>query len=211
MSEKKSKNGLLIFFRKWHGWLGVVLSIFIITTCLSGIILNHKGLFLSEKKKEYKSKKDGEIVAALTLPIAAASEPMQLLNSTLLAAHQAVGSTEFEKVELKNEHGELICKVVIEEDREVLGRMDHGELKIIDTASASKSKKEMEEFNLGKAIKDLHTGKLGGMAGILLIDLVSFVIILLTLSGLYLWGLPIYRKRKAQAQYALAKNKVVPA
>jgi uncharacterized iron-regulated membrane protein len=48
----------------------------------------------------------------------------------------------------------------------------------------------------GKLIKELHTGKLGGLAGKLLVDSTSLAILALTLSGLYLWAWPRIRRHK---------------
>lgn len=62
-------------------------------------------------------------------------------------------------------------------------------------------------LNWGKIIKDAHTGKLfGGTAGRLLIDFTSLVIIVLTVSGVYLWAVPILRKRKAAREAAAVKT-----
>lgn len=57
-------------------------------------------------------------------------------------------------------------------------------------------------YDWGKIIKDLHTGKIGGEAGKLFVDVVAGTIILLTLSGLYLWAVPKLRKRKAERDAA---------
>jgi hypothetical protein len=59
----------------------------------------------------------------------------------------------------------------------------------------------------GKAIKDLHTGKIAGDAGKLLVDIVAGFIIPLTLSGLYLWVVPTLRKRRSsQLRAAVASH-----
>ncbi len=57
----------------------------------------------------------------------------------------------------------------------------------------------------GKAIRDLHTGKIGGEAGKLLVDLVAVGIILLTLTGVYMWAVPTLRKRRSARQRAVAQ------
>lgn len=54
----------------------------------------------------------------------------------------------------------------------------------------------------GKAIKDLHTGKIGGDAGKLLIDLVAAGLVFLTFTGIYLWAVPALRKRRSARQRA---------
>ncbi len=49
-------------------------------------------------------------------------------------------------------------------------------------------------LNWGKLIKDLHTGKIGGFAGQLLVDLLGAVVIFLSCSGVWLWGTVISRR-----------------
>lgn len=62
----------------------------------------------------------------------------------------------------------------------------------------------VKEMDWGKAIKDLHTGKIGGDAGKLLVDFVAVILIVLTVSGLYLWIVPTLRKRRSARQRAAA-------
>src|SRR5687767_2510127 len=38
----KSKNWLLIKFREWHGWGGIVAAIFLLVVGATGIVLNYK-------------------------------------------------------------------------------------------------------------------------------------------------------------------------
>ncbi len=62
-----------------------------------------------------------------------------------------------------------------------------------------------KSIDWGKAIKDLHTGKIGGDAGKLVVDLVAVGLILLTLTGLYLWTIPTLRKRRSARHRAAAE------
>jgi uncharacterized iron-regulated membrane protein len=57
--------------------------------------------------------------------------------------------------------------------------------------------KSAKPENWGKWIKDLHTGKVGGLTGKLVVDFTSGSILLLTLTGLYLWVWPRVRPRRA--------------
>jgi hypothetical protein len=59
-------------------------------------------------------------------------------------------------------------------------------------------------INWAKLVDDLHTGKVFGSAGVLLIDVTSGVIIALTLTGIYLWGVPMLRKRQSRRRQAAA-------
>jgi uncharacterized iron-regulated membrane protein len=70
-----------------------------------------------------------------------------------------------------------------------------------DTAAAAYSSPPSSKgIDWNKVIKDLHTGKIGGDAGKLLIDFVAVILIILTISGLYLWIIPTLRKRRSARQ-----------
>jgi hypothetical protein len=56
----------------------------------------------------------------------------------------------------------------------------------------------------GKIIKDLHTGKLGGLPGKLFVDTVAVILIVLSATGTYLWVVPKYRKWRSARQRATA-------
>jgi len=52
------------------------------------------------------------------------------------------------------------------------------------------------KINWPKLIKDIHTGKILGISGQLLADLTAVSLIFFSLSGIYLWVVPILRKRR---------------
>lgn len=240
----KSKNWLLVKFRQYHTWLGVGLSSFIIIICLTGIYLNHKGLFNSlfgknehEKHSEHESEekrrdkshdkkshgksKTPKLAAApnqenllpqpapTTLAVALVSpsnsqepqairKPLELHTSTSLQAYpvgfdQALNQArnywqddalQLEKVELRSEDGEMVYKIKDLDEREVIINAETGVLT---------EKKPPQDW--GKTLKDLHTGKIGGTIGKLLVDFTSIVMLFLTGSGIYLWLAPLLRKR----------------
>ena len=182
-----NKNWLLVKFRKWHSWGGLFLSVFILLVAVTGILLNHKdAIFHRGEKGEGPS---GLLASTTNL----AAVPITF-ERALGLAREHYGDVPLEKVELKDEHGQLMYKIA----------RGHGEEIHIDaTSGAMTSKYGMKiaaagttSLNWAKIVDDLHTGKIFGTAGKLTIDATSGVIILLTLSGIYLWGAPLVRKRQ---------------
>jgi hypothetical protein len=186
-AARPNKNWLLIKFREWHTWGGVLLSGFILVVAVTGIILNHKDLFLRGGKPHDKP------VGALTTTTDLQAVPVGFAQAMDLGRTR-FGEVPLEKIELKDENGRLVYK---------LKGLDGSEI-IVDAMTAEITEKTLYRYgggiNWGKLIDDLHTGKIAGTPGKLMVDLTSGVMIALTLTGLYLWWIPIYRKRQSAAQ-----------
>lgn len=187
-----NKNWLLVQFRKWHGWGGVFLSLFIVTVAVTGILLNHKDFFFHGEAKEGPTGLLTSSTDFTTVPVS--------FDRALAISREHFGEVPLENIELKDERGWLHYKVA----------RGHGEEIRIDASTGEASSKYgmklttagTNNYNWAKIVDDLHTGKLFGTAGMLLVDLTSGVIIALTLSGLYLWGVPLLRKRQSKARQA---------
>ena len=53
----------------------------------------------------------------------------------------------------------------------------------------------------GKIILDLHTGKIGGEAGKIVMSLAALMLMFLTASGVYMWLKPVFiRRRNSRAR-----------
>jgi hypothetical protein len=89
-----------------------------------------------------------------------------------------------ERIELRTEEGTMVYKIKDLDEREV----------IINAESGALTEKK-PHHDWGKTLKDLHTGKIGGTFGKLLVDFTSIVMLFLTGSGIYLWLAPLLRKR----------------
>jgi hypothetical protein len=191
-APSSNKNWLLVQFRKWHGWGGVFLSLFILTVAVTGILLNHKDFFFHGKKKDGPT---GVLTSATdftTLPIS--------FDRALAISRGHFGDVPLEKIELKDERGWLHYKVARGHGQELRIDASTGETSSkygVKLASGGKT-----AYNWAKIVDDLHTGKLFGLAGTLSVDITSGVIIALTLSGLYLWTVPLLRKRRSKARQA---------
>ncbi|AMV28313.1 PepSY-associated TM helix [Gemmata sp. SH-PL17] len=231
---KPNPNARLLTYRKLHTWFGLFAAIFLVVIAATGIYLNHKNTFqpvlelvgAPPKGEEHAgpSGKPGTTAGELAaLPIA--------LSQALDRAGPHLGDRPVERVEVKPEHGRVVYKVKAVGGPEVVvdavtGVTELKGEKKEPRAEESKGEKgkgakpkpekagandavtgappALKGTDWGKALKDLHTGKVGGDAGKLLVDLVAVGIIVLTLTGIYLWAVPALRKRRsARARAAL--------
>jgi len=218
--KPRPKNWLLIKFREWHIWLGVALSLFIVIVCVTGIYLNHEWLKLFKGEPNNKpaaaaSLKPKPVEAGLLTTSTDLMTQRISFAQALARARELWGDVPIQHVHLNNERGTLIYKIKAQrEDREVLINAVTGALAEKNGYKQNTQAHVGAEMNRGinwnKVMKDLHTGKLGGEGGKLLIDFTSVIIIGLTVTGIYLWVIPKSRKRRA-AKIALAQRALLPA
>jgi hypothetical protein len=111
----KSKNWLIVAFRKWHTWLGIAAALFILVAGFSGIVLNYKKPIFTalgieketEKTKGAGGRKERTRFTTQTGFQAAKITP----ESALDAARKQWGNVPLERIELKDEHGEMVYKI----------------------------------------------------------------------------------------------------
>lgn len=120
----------------------------------------------------------------------------------LVRARELWGDIPIKHVHLSDERGTLIYKIkTYEEDREIQVNASTGVLTektgYTQNTQAHGGAEMKRDINWGKVMKDLHTGKVGGELGKLLTDFTSVSIIVLTLTGMYLWVVPKWRKRQS--------------
>jgi hypothetical protein len=213
--EKKprSKNWLLIKFREYHTWLGLGAALFIVSTALTGIFLNHKDLIPGwEKKKPEMRQSAAALTPSTALDQLPVSFSQALTKSSVLLGPDAA----LEHIQLKDEHGTLIYKVKLMEhdhEKEVWVNAHTGDATLKDgyaMTTGAGSAEETQRTNWNKIINDIHTGKIAGTAGKLVIDLCAIILAALTISGIYLWWIPKLRKKQSQRQ-AAAKAAAVAA
>lgn len=211
-ADKRPKNRLLITFRKYHGWFGAGLAVFFIIVCITGLYLNHKDLFEGKHEKPMAA-------AAPKPPLTAASDLASLKIShqqaLALAARHWGADAALEHIQLKSEHGSLVYKIKTPREpgpeRELIVDAATGDALLRDKSGyqqrhlAAEDAAARSSIDWGRLMNDLHTGKFfGGWIGKLLVDLTSITLLALTLSGVYLWWIPIYRKQKSAKTAAAA-------
>jgi hypothetical protein len=204
----RPKNWLLLQFRAWHSWLGIFLAGFIILVCLTGIYLNHKDLFRGDPAEKGRAEaKAAPSAGALTTTTSAADLPIAF-DGALAVARQHWGETAIEKVELKDEHGRLVYKLRAGPGRELTIDAQSGAAELKEQYREERhspdKKAASSGINWGKLMLDLHTGKVVGGPGKLLVDLTSLTLLTLTGTGIYMWAVPRWRKRQSARERAAA-------
>lgn len=95
----------------------------------------------------------------------------------------------------KHEHGGDSAKADKRDKHDKHDKREHD-----DHAKGEKGDKPKGGINWPKLIKDIHTGKILGISGKLLADLTALSLVFFSLSGIYLWGVPLLRKRRSERQ-----------
>lgn len=202
---KKATHSLLKQMRNWHTQLGVYLAVLVMLVSLTGIYLNHKGLFEREDDKASAGRLRTDTQMS-TLQIS--------FTDALTTAREVWGDRSLEHIQLKDERGTLVYKIKAENDNEIIVDATTGEVahkkayKVVDYASVGIPGKH--GYNWNKIIGDLHTGKILGGFGKLVIDLTAFTFIVLTVSGVYLWYRPKQLKKWKAEQKAKALSQPQP-
>ena len=183
---RPNKNRRLIKFRRWHLWGGLLFSLLILVIAVSGILLNHKDLLFHGGKKEGPT-------GLLTSTTDLQSVPIGF-DRALELTRDHYGDVWLDKIELKDEHGRLIYKVSRGYGENVRIDAQTGEMSSKYGISLTSNGKTSLDW--GKIVEDLHTGKIVGTFGKLAVDVVSVAIIVLVLTGIYLWGVSLLRKKR---------------
>ena len=69
-----------------------------------------------------------------------------------------------------------------------------GEYELITKAGSDG--KPGRRFDWGRLLLNLHTGKIGGEAGKIVMSLAALTLLFLTASGVYLWAKPLLMRRQ---------------
>lgn len=224
-AKPKTNNGWLIAFRKYHTWLGLAMTAFIVVIALTGIYLNHKDLFKGQvgKPKPSEAAKAGDGKPARSEPPPEATDGLTTatdldalpvtFSQAMAVCRDRLGEQPVERIELKNEKGRLVYKVKTASGELVVdagsgeatekprdkGKKAEGTqyAPVVQTAEEYEKEQKGGGTDWGKLIKDLHTGKVGGLAGKLLVDLTALILVVLCLTGVYLYVVPWLRKRRS--------------
>ena len=178
--------------RRWHRWLGLGCLLPTLLLGLTGILLNHKGLFFGGANT-------GPAGGLLTTATRVEQLPLTFADA-LARGREVWGEVVIEKVELKEEKGRLIYKVIRGAGRELLLDAQTGAMQVVDGLRIQPQGKEGGQLDWKKMTGELHSGKIIGLSGRLLMDIAAAVLVVLAGTGLYLWALPRWQKGKQKPQ-----------
>jgi len=205
-SPPKPDRSLLTRSRQWHTWGGIFAAIFLLIVATSGIVLNYKqpvfsalGLEANPPKPAKPNVEQPESSKPqFTTRSGLASLPVGV-DRVLELARAEWGDVPLERIELKDERGELIYKLKRKGGDElcvnaVTGAhfVKGGYERMAKGAAASASARQTD---WGKILVDLHTGRIGGPAGKAVMSLAALVLLLLTFSGFYMWAKLLFSRR----------------
>lgn len=214
----RPKHRLLSRSRQWHKWGGLTAGAFLLLVAASGIVLNYKqpiltALGLEREPMEAKIKREKSATAAplpkltTTTGLSAASVP---LETALALARKQWGDAPLERIELKDERGTLLYKIKARDGEELSvnaltgAHFLKGEYEKITRSGTGDLLARRTDW--GKILLDLHTGKIGGAVGKAIMTAAAGLLLLLTLSGSYLWLKPLLiRCQNARAKAAMAQ------
>jgi uncharacterized iron-regulated membrane protein len=213
-------------FRDVHLWVGLILLAPLVVIAATGFMLNHEhALGLKPKKYERKDGEKGEKKQhdrrmasidkhAIAPPKEAPTE--KLLASDWLAHQPRINAAletasarwgkpvSLEKVELKNEpdYG-LVVKVMSHKSAGVKPR------EFIFSADTGEILEEREEG--GNWIKELHTGELFHHDwGVIFSDTSAIAILALSVTGIVLYAIPVWKKRQKKKAKGKPVEKAAP-
>lgn len=207
-AKPNNPNAILMAFRKYHTWLGVGLTVFIVTVALTGIYLNHKDSFNSVFGiKKIRDKSLAPKSSYPQFPLSTTTDLSTIpvsFDQALALVREEQGEQTLERIELKNEKGRLIYKVKCDSGEFVVDATTYHSPMVMTHEDFEQQTEQTTGIDWGKVIKDLHTGKLGGLPGRLWVDFIAAALVALSGTGVYLWLIPVLRKRRSARQRAAA-------
>lgn len=216
----RPKHWLLAKSRQWHAWGGLFAALFLLVAGSTGIVLNYKGpifraLGLEPATPPGKGPKPaGKPAPAFTTASGLAAAAVNA-DQALALAREQLGDVPLDRIELKAEHGELTWKVKARGGSELQVNAQtgthfvKGEYERLGKPGSDGV--PVKSFDWGKLALKLHTGDIGGAWGKALMTFAAVLLLLLSVSGLYLYAKPVLirranvRARQAVPVPALAK------
>jgi hypothetical protein len=214
----KSKSRWLTQSRRWHKWGGVAAGLFLLVAATSGIILNYKrpifaalGVELNARELRTsdgrsRSPKSQDNYTATPTTVDGLSKVAISLEQALALACESWGDVPVERIELRADRSGLLYRIKARSGEELQVNATTGTHfvkgeyeKVKATADGKVAARTMD---WGRIILDLHTGKIGGEVGKAVMSFAAFLLLWLTLSGVYLWLKPLLIRRKS------ARNKL---
>lgn len=211
LSTPERKHHRLAQFRRWHKWGGLTAGLFLLITATSGIVLNYKRPIFALLGVELDAK-EGRVARGKSQPTELRDSQMPLttaggFSNTAISMEQALalarerwGDVPLERIELRAERSALLYRIKARSGEELQlnattgAHFFKGGYERVKTASDGTVVARTTDW--GKIILDLHTGKIGGEAGKIIMSLGALMLVFLTASGVYMWLKPVFIRRK---------------
>ena len=195
--------------RRWHKWGGLMAALFLLVLGTSGIILNYRQPIFSALGIELKRERDAS-------PLPASQSPGEVKLTTVngvsggkidFAAALALvraewGNALLERVELRAERGSVSYRFRKNGGAEFWvnaadgSHLVKGEYERIGKPGADGVPSRSTDW--GKLLIDLHTGRLGGSVGKAAMSCAAGLLLLLSISGIYMWLKPLLIRRQSR-------------
>ena len=192
---------------KIHRFLGILLVFFVLVLSITGSLLQHSEIF--NIRQNYASSTFAKNIYNIkpcqissfkkeTIWLSICNNDLYFNDRKIASNVSSVSSIVKENSNYNVMYGNHI--LLINEDSEILGKehvenLSDGKKNIIFKKNIldSKLKKIIEDKSISKTITyeriivDIHTGRIFGLFGVTLVDLVTLGIIILSLTGTYSW------------------------
>ena len=227
MSDKENlrtpelKSRRLAQFRRWHKWSGVIAGVFLLGLGTTGILLNYKQPIFTALGVPIKREREASPLPPTTKPVRVEFTTAGIAGGTvtfeqaLAIAKKEWGEVALERAEIRAERSGVTFRF----------RNDAGAELWVDAADGRHAMKgEYERISRsesgggpvrstdwGKILIDLHTGRIAGETGKVITSLAALLLLLLTLSGLYMWLKPLLIRRQTARSKSQAAFLVQPA
>jgi len=206
-------------FRRWHKWAGLLAGAFLLLTGASGIVLNYKQAIFSKLGIELKRERERD---TSPLPATRATNKVVFTPGTCVAggridfagalalAQAEWGDVRLERMELRSDRSSVTFRFRKEGGAELWvdaadGRhFLKGEYERIGKLGADGAAVRMTDWS--RILIDLHTGRICGGIGKVVVTFVAALLLFLSLSGFYLWLKPLLsRGRNPRKQSKVAQ------
>ena len=226
LSEKpvdvlEPKHRRLDQFRRWHKWGGVTAGMFLLLLGVTGILLNYKHPIFTALGVPAKRERDVSPLPPSSKPADVAFTTGGIAGGTvtfeqaLALAKSEWGDAVLERAEIRAERDGVTFRFRNAAGKELWVDAADGRHTVkgeYERISRSESDgKPQRSTDWGKILIDLHTGRIGGEAGKAIVSLVAMLLLMLTLSGVYMWLKPLLIRRKNAKAKALALTRAEPA
>jgi len=175
----------LAFWRKWHRWIGFPAALFLFYAAVTGLVLSGIEFFGKDEARR-------EATRQLVSPVTTTSKPQvwgQAVSRALATVAKQVGSAPVDSVSVSLKGEPPIVTVVT-------GKPSGGEdRKFVENASTGELIK-VEAYEDKPFLNRVHSGEAFGDGGLVLSMAWAAVLVLLTVTGLFIYFILRPRRRK---------------